>query len=354
MGKGTSEEREAEFSSSLQWRDGKFHNPRPITTDNYWTSFKGLFSASDYGSPKEPVPVVKGDGSLFKTAPASGLRVTWFGHSSILLEIEDRRILIDPVWGERASPVTWMGPKRWYAPPVALANLPPLDAVVISHDHYDHLDRETIIALSERTAKFIVPLGVGEHLAYWGIPRAKIVERDWWGSVDLGSVRIEMTPARHASGRQVFDSNKKLWAGYTFTSARYRVYYSGDTGQDDTLYREIGDRLGPFDLTLIQVGAYGKGWPEWHLFPEEAVHAQGLLKGKLMLPVHWGLFNLAFHGWTEPVERLAVSAESAGIDIVVPRPGESVEPTVSKAWTRWWPAVPWERADGTMVNGEKK
>jgi L-ascorbate metabolism protein UlaG (beta-lactamase superfamily) len=303
----------------------------------------GLWSTSQVATPSDPLPVVTGDRSRFAAAPASGLRVTWFGHSSLLVEIDGRRVLVDPVWGPRASPLTWAGPGRWYEPPIALGELPVPDAVVISHDHYDHLDHSTIDAIRGWDTTFIAPLGVGAHLEYWGVPASRIRELDWWDRTRVQSLEIVCTPARHASGRTLIDQDATLWAGYALLGTTHRVYYSGDTGLFPAM-RDIGDRLGPFDVTLIESGAYGSAWPDWHLGPEQAVAAHGMVHGRVMIPVHWGLFNLAYHGWTEPVERVLAAAELADATIVIPKPGESVEPTRSPPVVRWWPTLPWQTA----------
>ncbi|HEY2408438.1 MAG TPA: MBL fold metallo-hydrolase, partial [Polyangiaceae bacterium] len=269
--------------------------------------------------------------------------------STILLEIDGHRFLTDPVWSERVGPVTCSGPKRWFPPLIALKDLPPLDAVVLSHDHYDHLDYATIVALKERDVTFVAPLGVGAHLERWGVPASRIVELDWWDSYTFGELTLRALPARHASGRALVDNDAKLWAGYAFLGASHRVYYSGDTGLFPGL-RTIGDRLGPFDLTMIEIGQYNKAWPDWHLGPEQAIEANRRVRGSVMLPVHWGLFALASHGWTEPVERALVAAHDAGTVLVTPRPGQSFEPTLERPQERWWPALPWHtRAEDPIV-----
>jgi L-ascorbate metabolism protein UlaG (beta-lactamase superfamily) len=296
--------------------------------------------------PTEPLPVVDPTAADLASAPASGLRVTWLGHSTLLVAIGGQRILIDPVWSERASPFSWAGPSRFHAPPLALADLPTLDAVVISHDHYDHLDHRTIQALSERVPRFNVPLGVGAHLEEWGVDPARIIELDWWQETALGDLTITATPARHFSGRTVTrrDEDATLWAGWVFAGATHRVYYSGDTSLFPELV-EIGERLGPFDLTLIESGAYDAMWADVHLGPEQAVLAHRMLGGKLMIPVHWGLFDLALHGWTEPVERVIAAAEAAGVAVATPRPGASIDVDgATLRATRWWPDVAWKTA----------
>lgn len=337
----------ARLQASPEWRDGHVVNPQPLRND-LWRTLTGMWHRSPDVSPAVtplgPPSIEVQDARVLATPPASGLRVTWLGHSTMLVEVEGRRFLTDPVWSPRASPLGWVGPRRFFPPPIALDALPPLDAVVISHDHYDHLDRDTVVALGARGATFVVPLGVGAHLAAWGIPEARIVELDWWQRASFGPVAVVCTPARHASGRMLVDNDKKLWAGYAFVGASHRVYYSGDSGLFPAL-SDIGARLGPFDLTMIEVGQYGQAWPDWHMGPEQAVRAHQMVGGRLLLPVHWGAFALAYHAWTEPIERALTAAAHAGVALVAPRPGQSFEPASPPPLERWWPALPVKTAE---------
>lgn len=341
LGTSPSGARLARIERSPQWKNGHFENPQPLWND-VLGALTAIFRSAGNTLPSAPLPVVAVAPDLFKSAPPSGLRITWLGHSTSLIEIDGRRILLDPMFSERASPLSWLGPKRWYAPPLALAALPPLDAVLISHDHYDHLDYATIKALKDRTTRFIVPLGVGAHLEYWGVPAAHIVELDWWERYMLHELEIVATPARHASGRMLplTIANKTLWAGFALIGPKHRVYYSGDTGLFPGL-ADIGRRLGPFDAALIETGAYNQAWPDWHLGPEQALTANRLVGGRLLLPVHWGLFRLAYHAWTEPVERVLAAAKESGAWVIVPRPGQSIEPDAAPELVRWWPKLPW-------------
>ena len=340
--------RRARMTQSPEWHDGRFVNPQPII-NHVGPTLRGMLSPDRETSPRTPPPTARPD---LRAPPASGLRVTWLGHSSTLVEIDGVRVLTDPVWSKRVSPLGWIGPRRWYPSPLPLDALPPIDAVVISHDHYDHLDRATVVALDARGTRFVVPLGVGAHLEYWGIPPAHIVELDWWQRTRIGAIEVVSTPARHASGRQLFDRDATLWCGYALVGARHRVYYSGDTGLFPALH-DIGARLGPFDLTMIEIGQYSRGWPDWHSGPEQAVRAHQWVRGKVMLPVHWGLFALAFHGWTEPIERALVAANTAGVPLLTPRPGQSVEPERPPPRERWWPSLSWHRAaDDEIVSSQ--
>ncbi len=334
---------------SPQWRDGKFENALPRVdgpTGRMLREF--LFGGSDVRVPNAPLPVERRSAADYVTPPASGLRVTWLGHSTMLLEIDGARVLIDPVWGERVSPFPFFGPKRFFAPPLAIADLPPVDIIIISHDHYDHLDMPTVKLLAERDMRWIVPLGVGAHLESWGVKAATITELDWWADVRVNGLTITATPARHFSGRGLRGAGQSLWAGWAFRGATHGVFYSGDTALHDE-FTSIGERLGPFDLTMIEAGAYDAMWADVHLGPEQAVLAHQLVRGNVMLPVHWGLFDLALHGWTEPMERVVAAAITSGVRIATPRPGGMVEPAMVGGVERWWPTLPWRTVEQAPV-----
>jgi L-ascorbate metabolism protein UlaG (beta-lactamase superfamily) len=334
--------RHARMARSPQWRRDHFVNPQPLIND-WRQAVTSMLDSSPDAEPSAPVPVVTPDPRTFATPPGSGLRVTWMGHSTTLLELDGARILTDPVWSTSVSPVAGFGPTRWYPPPIALADLPPIDAVVISHDHYDHLDYPTIAAMKSWKTRFIVPLGVGAHLARWGIPESRIVELDWWQRIRVGAIEVVCTPARHASGRTLVDDDAKLWAGWALLGEAHRVYFSGDSGLFPAL-AEIGARLGPFDLTMIEIGQYDRAWPDWHMGPEQAVRAHQMVQGRVLLPVHWAAMSLAPHGWTEPIERVVAAARRAGITLVTPRPGASLEAGDPPTARRWWPRLRWRTA----------
>lgn len=354
FGKGASGARLARMEASPQRGDGVFTNPQPLWND-FVGSLSSMWNASDFANPEGPVAVVVSDGAHLRAPPPSGLRITWLGHSTLLIEIDGVRVLTDPIFGERASPFDWIGPRRWYAPPIpfdAFASMPRVDAILISHDHYDHLQRDTIERIAASPAwkdtRFIAPLGVGAHLEYWGVPVERITEVDWWERTTLTAtngdrVDVVCTPARHASGRQLLDQNETLWAGYALVGPSHRAFFSGDTGLFPAM-RDIGEKLGPFDVTMIEVGAYDRAWPDWHIGPEQAVKAHGWLRGRALLPIHWGLWNLAAHGWTEPAERTLAAAAQAGATVTIPRPGQSIEPSSLPPLERWWPDVPWRTA----------
>lgn len=266
------------------------------------------------------------------------LGVSWYGHSTALLDIDGYRVLTDPVWSNRCSPSDLIGPQRLHPMPIQLEALPAVDAVVISHDHYDHLDIDTIIALARaQRAQFFVPLGVGAHLRSWGIAEERIVELDWYQQAKIDQLTLTCTPARHFSGR-FLDRNVTLWASWVLAGPHHRVYFGGDTGYTKTFAR-IGADYGPFDLTLMPIGAYNRAWPDVHMNPEEAVRAHLDVtnsKSGLLVPIHWCTFRLAPHPWVEPIERLLLAAQAAHVQVATPKPGGRVDPAQLGGFEPWW------------------
>lgn len=329
----------ARIRRSPQYADGKFRNPEPRPSSRATSNREMLrrqFFGDEQRAPLHEVPVVHAKAGAYATPPASGLRATWIGWASVLVEIDGRRILTDPVWSERCSPSTLVGPKRFHAPPVALEELPHIDAVVISHDHYDHLDMPVVRTLAARGTRFAVPLGIGAHLERWGVPPTQITELDWNESVDLGGLHITATPSRHYSGRNPRHKDETLWASWVVKGPAHRIFFSGDTGYFDG-FAKIGGAHGPFDLTLIKIGAYDETWDGIHMDPEHAVQAHRDLRGGVMLPIHWATFNLGFHAWREPPDRAVAAAKKASVTLVVPKPGEAIEiGGALPAIEEWW------------------
>ena len=335
------------IKASLMWAGEAFRNIHPV--------LPGLRDAtvprptlSEFlcgGSrrvPQGPLPSMNPT-DAWSRAPGTGLRATWLGHSTVLIEIDGLRVLTDPVWGPRASPSRIAGPKRFQPVPVALKALPPVDVVLISHDHYDHLDYPTIRELARREVPFVTSLGVGAHLEAWGVPAHRIVELDWWEShtlQKLGQAELTITaaPSQHFSGRGLKDRNATLWSSLVIRSKRQAVFFSGDTGLT-TQYSVIAERLGPFDLVMLEVGAFHPSWGDIHLGPANALEALSLLGGGPFLPVHWGTFSLALHAWDEPAETLLALAPKQGVQLVMPRLGEPVEPAQVDGVTPWWREV---------------
>ncbi len=334
-------DRAARAHASPQFRGGHFENvvPKtPMTNAVMVDLLKRQFSGNEMRTPPPKCPpVVRLAPENFKDRPAPGLRAIWFGHASVYLEIDGARVMTDPVLSDYASPFPGIGPKRFHPPPVALEALPKIDAVVISHDHYDHLDVATVRRLAQSGAHFFLPLGIGAHLERWGVPGAQFTELDWWQSADIAGLKLTSTPARHYSSRALRDGNATLWSSWSIAGPAHRVYFSGDTGFGDH-FREIGERLGPFDLSLVKIGSYGpgQGWLDIHMDPEEAVKAHVAVKARRMLPVHWATFNLAFHAWDEPIKRALAAGRQHGIDLVTPRIGEAVAAGATFTSASWW------------------
>jgi len=330
------------YGHSPNFYNGKFNNLIETSEGRKPGTFFEMAGEIVFGEEqREPMfelPVNQLSTSFFKSSPADGLRVIWMGHSTVLIEIDGRRILIDPVWSDRIGPL--IGRKRFHKPPVPIDSLPKLDAVLISHEHYDHLDKDTVLALAQamgkRDTKFFVPLGIGEHLKDWGIPAERILEMDWWDTTTLGGddFTIIATPARHYPGRW-YSSIPTLWTSWTILGPRHRVFFSGDTGMLPT-FVDIGKKYGPFDLTMIEIGAYHKNLGDIHLGPVQAVDVHLLLKGKMLLPVHWGTFNLGIHAWTDPIERMIKTATKKSVNFVAPMPGQPVSMDKPIELKKWW------------------
>jgi len=292
--------------------------------------------------PTGPLPALD-PRELWLKCPDTGLRATWLGHSTVLLEMGGLRVLTDPVWGARASPLRLAGPKRFQPVPVALKAMPHIDLVVISHDHYDHLDYPSVGELARRGVPFVTSLGVGAHLQAWGVPAERITELDWWESHRLPGSDLVVTaaPSQHFSGRGLKDRNATLWSSIVLRDQHHGVFFSGDTGLT-TEYTTIAQRLGPFDLVMLEVGAFDPSWGDIHLGPANALAALKLLGGGVLLPVHWGTFSLAMHAWDEPIETLLHLAQqpgAQGAQLLLPRLGEPVQPARLTDVAPWWRGV---------------
>lgn len=286
-------------------------------------------------TPKRQLGPFKTDTSVYKQEPKNGLRITWIGHSSLIIEIDGKRILTDPVWSQRASFLSFMGPKRFFDAPLPLSELPRLDAILISHDHYDHLDKKTIEFFAGKEISFFCSLGVGQYLERWGVLRNFITELDWGDSVMITSDCIlTSVPARHFSGRGIIGRNETLWASFVIKTQQHNIFYGADSGWFPG-FKDIGDQFGPFDLTILEIGAYGKYWPDIHMGPDRATDAHLALKGKLMMPIHWGTFNLSTHAWYDPIEHLLLYAKAKNIDLFIPEPGKPTEVN-GPLNSEWW------------------
>lgn len=327
---------------SPRYRDGAFHNEVPASIAPVSSGpafFRAMASGWRERRPARGMPLVRPSSAALASSPPHGLRLTWLGHATALVEVEGRRVLFDPVWSTRVSPSASFGPRRLHPVPMPLEALPPLAAVVISHDHYDHLDMHTIRRLAAlQDVPFLVPLGVGAHLERWGVPAHRVVELDWAENATVEGLTLTATAARHFSGRRKPGENGTLWASWVVAGRERRVFYTGDSGYFDG-YAAIGAEYGPFDVTLVQIGAYSPFWPDVHMTPEEGVATHRAVRGELLVPVHWGTFNLAPHAWSEPVERLAAQAADQRVRIAVPRPGELLDIDDVPAPDPWWRLV---------------
>jgi len=333
-------ERLERMRRSRQYHDGRFHNAVPASVGPPAGSrgdfARELLRGREQRRPNGTIPVTAPTAADLAAPPLGGVRLTWLGHASVLVEIEGRRVLFDPLWSRRCSPSSLLGPQRLHPVPMALADLPPLDAVVISHDHYDHLDMPTVRRLAAlQPVPFVVPLGVGSHLERWGVGR--MVELDWGEQTEIAGLVLTATAARHFSGRLRQD-NSTLWASWVVAGPSRRVFYTGDSGFFDD-YALIGAEHGPFDATLVQVGAYSPYWPDIHMTPEEGVATHLAVRGGLLVPVHWCTFTLALHSWADPVERLRAEAAARGADLALPRPGQLVDVDAAPRLDGWWHAL---------------
>jgi L-ascorbate metabolism protein UlaG (beta-lactamase superfamily) len=344
LGRRAEGQRLERMQASPRWAGDGFRNQHPIPPGLRDLSaarptLSEFLCGGQRRVPGAPLPSLDPRPAWSRPA-SSGLRATWLGHSTVLIEVDGLRVLTDPVWGPRASPSRLAGPKRFQPVPVALAALPPIDLVLVSHDHYDHLDYPTIRALARTGVPFVTSLGVGAHLQAFGVEAQRIIELDWWESHRLPGSELEVTaaPSQHFSGRALKDRNATLWSSLVLRTARHRVFFSGDTGLT-TEYTLIRERLGPFDLVLLEVGAYHPSWGDIHLGPDNALQAWQLLGGGPFLPIHWGTFSLALHAWDEPAETLLARAPALGVPLVMPRLGEAVEPARAEAVTPWWRGV---------------
>ncbi|MBX2895552.1 MAG: MBL fold metallo-hydrolase [Cyclobacteriaceae bacterium] len=328
------------IEQSTNYREGSFQNLQPtqmLAEDaSYFGMMREFLKDKPGRYPDAPLPTIKTD---LTTIQGEQPTLIWFGHSSYLIVYKGKRILVDPVFSDRPSPVQYVGTKsfpgtRIYGP----ADFPDLDLILISHDHYDHLDYNTILELKSKTKKFVVPLGVGEHLQHWGVAGSSITELDWWDGVSpYNGLRITSTPARHFSGRG-FTRNKTLWSSYVLEFDSYRIFVGGDSGYD-AAFKTIGEKFGSFDLALLECGQYDKQWPNIHMMPEETVQASIDLNAKVLMPVHWGKFVLANHVWRDPIERATAKAKELNVKTTTPIIGEPLVINQSFPATEWWTNV---------------
>ena len=329
------------FSKSKHYKDGKFLNNGGVKMEmSLKDSFKAmwiLFKSNSKAEPNKNIAVQKID-SITIANYNSKTRFIWFGHSTFLLQIKGKNLLIDPMFGNVPAPNPLLGNKRFSNKlPIEIEKLPSIDAVLITHDHYDHLDYESIQKLKDKVNIFYTPLGIGIHLLKWGVEKERIIELDWWQEIKFDELTIRCTPAQHFSGRGISDREKTLWCSWIIQSDDENLFFSGDSGYASH-FKEIGDQYGPFDFAFMECGQYNNLWPLVHMLPEETAQAGLDIKAKKMMPIHWGAFKLASHSWTDPVERISKKAKELNVDLVIPKIGEIIEIGLndSKEIYPWW------------------
>ncbi len=344
-------------SPHFDQKKGVFVNRRPEVIEEMRkrTSFLPMMKDFIFGGdservPKEKLPEIKVDFVKFNE-PSVDPKVIWFGHSSLLLNIEGKKILIDPVLSTSTGPFGFLM-KRFQKPVIELSQLPEVDLIIISHDHYDHLDMDSVKFFKNKKVRFVVPLGVGNHLVGWGIERSRITELDWWQITKLENIEIVATPAQHFSGRSFFKQNQTLWASWVIRGPKQNIYFSADSGYD-THFKAIGDKYGPFDLALLEDGQYNEKWREVHMLPDESIQAFYDLKAKRYFPIHWGMFNLSLHAWYEPIEIISKSAMEKNISLIAPQIGEVVVINDSYVTTPWWRQVNSKIKDKSLLEASK-
>lgn len=341
FGGEVSKERKTQYKSSVQFEEGVFKNVKAVPKDPSFSEVltmtrKFFFEKVENSRPVEdlvPVPLDSAELANYRGVT----RIIWFGHSSFLVQMEGKNILIDPMFSEVPAPHPWLGNKRFnQTHPIEIQALPQIDLVLISHDHYDHLDYQSIKQLKNKVEQFYVPLGVGVHLQAWGVAPDKIAELDWWQDIRFRGIEFICTPAQHFSGRKFSNRQSTLWSSWVIRSTKHSLFFSGDSGYASH-FKEIGAKYGPFDVAMLECGQYNKMWPDVHMFPEETAQAGIDVGAKMILPIHWGGFKLALHSWTDPIERVTAKATAFDLPLVTPRIGEPVVlDTLAKPTQFWW------------------
>lgn len=335
-------EQKLEFAKSDNYEDGKFVNPNHEKVDmsfgNFYKMIKAYIKPNPNTIPESNIEVEKVDSLTLTRTHHSNL--VWFGHSTFLLQLEDKNILIDPMFGEVPAPYPFLGNKRFSKElPIELQKLPKIDAVLLSHDHYDHLDYESIKKLKDKVERFVVPLGVGAHLRKWGVEENRIEELNWWRATELKGLKLVCTPAQHFSGRGLTDGGSTLWSSWVIQSDSTNVFFSGDTGYGSH-FKVIGEQYGPFDMALMECGQYNELWSEIHMMPEETAQAAKDVLARKMIPIHWGAFKLALHDWRDPIRRVTKKADELNVNVISPKIGEMVDiHQVQPQDTYWWKQV---------------
>lgn len=339
-------ERLERVRASSQFRDGRFHNQTrglPAVRKNGLGLTREFFFG---GKRRVPAGVIPLESPLESWArgPSRDLRITWLGHSTMLIESAGLRVLTDPVFGPRIGPMSFAGPRRFHPVPATIAQLPKLDAILVSHDHFDHLCKASIVELATLRVPVITSLGVGTRLEAFGVEQ--IIELDWWEQHELlgGDLGFSAVPAHHFSGRSLVDRNKTLWSSWVIETSRHKLFFSGDTGVHEMM-PTIAERFGAFDVTMLEIGAYNEAWGDIHLGPKNALRALDMLGGGTLLPMHWGTFDLGLHPWEEPAEQLFALAQTSSAKILTPRLGRPFEPAHAEEPMPWWREVRGDAAE---------
>jgi L-ascorbate metabolism protein UlaG (beta-lactamase superfamily) len=340
IGSDPTGERLQRLQASPHYADGKFKNPIETNMDIPLRAMGSVIWENLTGGAKRrpagPLPTVAFDGSLWQSLPDSSYSIAWFGHSTVLVKMNGLTILCDPVFSERASSFSFIGPKRFdHSHLHELAQLPPIDAVLLSHDHYDHLDYESVLGLKDKVPLWITPLGVGAHLEHWGVPHDRIRELDLWESTSLGELSFDLVPTRHFSGRGLTNRFSTLWGGWVIRGSEHQLLFGGDSGYTPT-FAQIGERFGRFDLVMLECGAYNELWSDIHMMPEEVATAAKDLNADALMPIHWGKFDLALHHWKEPIQRLSNQMTGQDIRLFTPRIGAVSTNADRSASSEWW------------------
>lgn len=331
-GVASNKDREDYKRRASNYRNGKFYNENDFQMI-YKTNDKSVYVSDKNIVPVDNIPVKKPN--VIEEPNIDDLNITWLGHSTILMNIKGMNVLIDPVFTGQASPVSFAGPSRYVDLPIEVDELPKIDLVVISHDHYDHLDYKTIKLIDDKVEKYVVPLGVENHLERWKVNSKKIINMAWWEEININGMLLGCTPARHYSSRKMIDSYSTLWASYVFITDKYKVYFSGDSGYDNH-FKTISSKYGEFDISLLDSGQYDLKWKSTHMVPEESVQAGIDLKSKVIMPIHNGAFVLSSHPWDDPLERFSIESEKKGVKYIIPMIGETINYGDNISTNKWW------------------
>jgi L-ascorbate metabolism protein UlaG (beta-lactamase superfamily) len=341
FGGDLSKEQKVNYQNSEQFKNGKFNNTNPVPKDLSFSetaklAYTFFTTKVPNGRPKQDLKAIKIDSASIADYKGEA-RMTWFGHSSFLLQIDGKTILLDPMFGKVAAPLAMLGANRFNETfPLEIEKLPKIDAVIFSHDHYDHLDYESVLKIKDKTNHFYVPLGVGTHLEAWDVSANSITELDWWEDTQLDGLKFVCTPAQHFSGRKMNNGQSTLWSSWVIQSQTENIYFSGDSGYADH-FKEIGEKYGPFDLALMECGQYNQMWSDIHMMPEETAQAGIDVQAKKIIPIHWAGFKLALHAWTDPIERVTKKANELNLEVITPKIGEQIIVKDSaNTYTHWW------------------